>query len=334
MPRAGSGGEGLWTFGDVRVRVTGETRGVRHVMAEFGPQEASPSDRVADLAIRFGPTQGRRGHHKATWWRVRAELATLGPPQEATVEVHGLFGYPLVQSLIVEQLIGSIAPARGLAMIPGAGLMTPDGRVVAVLGGSGAGKTAISLAALQAGWTLLSDDHLLIDASGSVRGMPRRMRLHGSTLEVVPGARAALLPAERSRQTQLAALDRLTLGRVRLPNLVPPSRFGTVRPDPAVPIGSVVAIERHPDVGRRTSTPAADAVLDLVADAVARERVALRRALRPAWEEQWTAIEHAEREILARGLSRVRLESLHVPTSWSPTKILEDLAERVPGGSG
>jgi hypothetical protein len=245
--------------------------------------------------------------------------------------VHGPFGYPLIQSLIVEQLIGAVAPGAGLALVPAAGLVPREGGAVALIGGPGVGKTAISLAALGSGWTVLSDDHLLIDAAGTVRGMPRRMRLHGTTLDVLPGTRAALSPAERSRQRLLAALGRLTLGLVRLPNLVSASRFGAFRPDEEVALGSVVVIDRRPGVDPHTTVPGIDAVLDRADDAIAAERIALRRALGPEWDARLATVARAERAILAEALARVRLLSTTVPTSWSPARTLDYLAEQ-PGG--
>lgn len=306
--------------------MTGARAAIRYLTAEFGTPDVNPSATAAELVIRFGPTSGRRGRYKGTWWRVLAAPPGRGRPLEAAVEVHGPFGYPLIQSLIVEQLIGAAAPGGGAAMVPAAGLLSREGGAVALIGGSGVGKTAISLAALASGWSVLSDDHLLIDAAGAVRGMPRRMRLHGTTLDVVPGTRAALRPSERSRQWLLAVMERLTLGRIRLPNLVPASRFGAFRPDEAVLLGSVVAIERQPGAEPRTTVLERDSVLDLAAEAIAAERIGLRAALGPEWDAHLAEVERAEREILTTAIGRVRLVSTTVPTSWSPAHILDHIA--------
>jgi hypothetical protein len=210
--------------------------------------------------------------------------------------------------------------------------MGPDGHAIVLLGGAGAGKTALMLAALQAGWTVLSDDHLLIDASGIVRGMPRRMRIHDSTLDVVPGARNALFPAERIRQVALSLLRHVTLGQIRLPNLVAAERFGSFQPIAPVPGARIVAIRREAGAEPGTSEAAVDQMLELAVSAVARERAAVLLALGPAWRDHLSDVVLEERAILREAITPLRLETIVVPMTWSPSRTLDHLVEGRPSG--
>lgn len=307
------------------MEVTGDARAIRHLTAEFGLPQALEPDSGVDLRIRFGPTSGVRRRHKGTWWRVAANPPASDAPLDAAIEVHGPFGHSLVQSLIVEQLVGIVAVDRGLVMIPAAGLVAPGQRPIALVGGPGTGKTAASLAALMAGWTVLSDDHLLIDAEGNIRGLPRRMRIHDLTLDVVPGARDALSPKERSRQWQLGAFARASLGQIRLPNLVSAARFGPYRPATPVQLGSLVALQRKADAGPDVSERTVDGMVELLAAGIAQERVDLMRAIGPGWGAHLAEVIDAEGAILRAALSGPRLESLIVPKAWPPARILDRL---------
>jgi hypothetical protein len=322
----GTGAGGRWSWSGIRIEVTGDARALRHLTAEFGTPLTANPDSSVDLRIRFGSTSGATGRHKGTWWRVEVAAPAGGGPVDAAIEVHGPFGQPLIQSILVEQLIGLVAAGRGVVLIPAAGLVTPDGRAMALVGGAGAGKTAATLAALAAGWTVLSDDHLLIDATGTVRGLPRRMRIHDSTLAVVPGSRGAMTPDERAGQARLAALARFTLGHVRLPNLVAAARFGSYRPAEPVHLESLVTLQRRAAVGPDATARTPADMMELLAADIAGERADLVEVLGPAWDAYIAGVIDAERALLLSALKGLRLASLTVPKAWPPARTLDHLA--------
>jgi len=87
-----------------------------------------------------------------------------------------------------------------------AGLTMSDGRIVLIIGQSGAGKTTSALALCGAGFGLCSDDLMICRVSGGVVtawGLPRSLKVHGNTVAMLPWT-APLLRGEWSAEDEKA----------------------------------------------------------------------------------------------------------------------------------
>jgi hypothetical protein len=65
--------------------------------------------------------------------------------------------------LLVDQVLPRVLFLRGALVLHASALRAPDGRAVAFLGASGSGKTTLAASLIGAGWSLLSDDALVIE---------------------------------------------------------------------------------------------------------------------------------------------------------------------------
>lgn len=103
--------------------------------------------------------------------------------------------------------------ASGQIPIHAAGLTLPDGRIVMIVGVSGAGKTTTALALCGAGFGLCSDDLMICRTVGdtvTAWGLPRSLKVHRHTAAMLAWAEP-LLAGEWSAEDEKA----LPLARLR-----------------------------------------------------------------------------------------------------------------------
>lgn len=103
--------------------------------------------------------------------------------------------------------------ASGQVPIHAAGLTLPDGRIVTIIGQSGAGKTTAALALGGAGFGLCSDDLVICRVAGdevTAWSLPRALKVHRRTASMLPWT-APLLVGEWSDEDEKA----LPLARLR-----------------------------------------------------------------------------------------------------------------------
>jgi hypothetical protein len=316
----------VWDWSGLTLEASGDAARVGHLRREFGAADAGAPPSQADVEVRFGSTEGSFDRHKGTWWR----MAVSSPEQvpiALSLNLHGLFADALVQSVVIEQALALAAPLRGFVLLPAAAMRSLDGRTFVVLGSAGAGKTTLALEALVAGWTVLGDDHVLVDRSGRCLGLPRRMRLYPSTIDLVPRAASRLLASERRALGARHVARRLTAGRVRLPALIPPDRFGRVSaavwemPDHVVSLDRSMQATSVDWAPMSTEAAAINALRDIATD-----RRRLARNLGEPWSERLGRVRDAEREILSDAWRQIPAGHAVVPGSWPPDRILEWLA--------
>lgn len=90
-------------------------------------------------------------------------------------------GATLLVTVLEPRLAMAASRARPEFPLHAAGVVTSKGAILA-LGDSGAGKSSFALACASAGFDLLGDDQVQIDASGRVRAFPRLLKVHGDRL--------------------------------------------------------------------------------------------------------------------------------------------------------
>ena len=102
--------------------------------------------------------------------------------------------------------------ASGQIPVHAAGLTLPDGRMVMIIGQSGAGKTTSALALCAAGFGLCSDDLIICRVVGDEVvgwGLPRSLKVHRRTAGMLPWVEPLLTgewSAEDEKPLPLAAL--------------------------------------------------------------------------------------------------------------------------------
>jgi hypothetical protein len=69
-----------------------------------------------------------------------------------------------LRHLLIDQVLPRVLFLRGALVLHASALRAPDGRAVAFLGASGSGKSTLAASLLAAGWSLLTDDALVIQS--------------------------------------------------------------------------------------------------------------------------------------------------------------------------
>lgn len=316
-----------WDWSGLTLEANGHPARVGHLRREFGLGVSPGGPQRADLEVRFGSAHGSSvDRHKGTWWRMAISPADQ-IPITLSLALHGLFVDGLVQSVVIEQALAIVAPQRGFVLLPAAALRSVDSRTFLILGSAGAGKTTLALGALVAGWTVLGDDHVLVDSSGRCFGLPRRMRIYPSTIDLVPKAASRLLVSERRALTVRDVARRVTVGHLRLPVLIPPERFGSTAPAAWHLPDHVVALDRSLDgSGVDRTRLSTEAAVETAVSEIATDRRRLTSTLSEEWGPRMDRLRTTEREILFDAWQRIPGVHARVPRSWSPEQILEWLA--------
>ncbi|MEV4687244.1 PqqD family peptide modification chaperone [Microbacterium sp. LWH3-1.2] len=128
---------------------------------------------IAALGVRVGIVcdgldRDSRGAVEAAWQDARTDAAGVGDADIEVVAAAGGSIRALLSSLSQRVTLAAIEAQRGrLWMLHAAGIALPDGRVVALIGPSGRGKTTASRVLGEA-YGYVSDETVAIDASGRV----------------------------------------------------------------------------------------------------------------------------------------------------------------------
>ena len=105
--------------------------------------------------------------------------------------------------------------AGGQHMLHTAGLTLPDrDAVVLVHAPSGTGKTTTSLALATRGFGLCSDDAMILDVAAArpmAWGLPRHVKIHRKTAEMIPRVAPCLGPSWDRNGEQAVSLERLSV---------------------------------------------------------------------------------------------------------------------------
>ena len=182
--------------------------GITHLVERLPPAD-TPGDAAISYALAGPPTPERpadlvlgrlsiwvdapevhvRDATGATAHMTEGFVAIGGGDERAANGFHALFLFALTHLLA----------HRDLIVLHGAGVVF-HGRSFLLLGGSGAGKSTLAVAALEAGWGLLSDDMVVI-------------RRADDRLEATGVPRAVLVPPEDGWTVATRAQDRDVRGR-------------------------------------------------------------------------------------------------------------------------
>jgi tetratricopeptide (TPR) repeat protein len=143
------------------------------------PPERDPDDRAGELRIWHDDQALEIAYGRHVGARVESGHATLG-------------GYATDLRRVFHQVapfvLASLLAPHGRFVLHG-GAIQRDGRAVLVLGGSGMGKSTLILAALQDGWSVLTDDLAVIRSGPTgplVSGIPKPLVVPGELIGEMP----------------------------------------------------------------------------------------------------------------------------------------------------
>ena len=297
---------------------------------EYGEALAAAAEpqRHADLDARFARDAARgagpviEGRHKLARWRVRVGLPAGGAVM-LRAQVLGPFGLPLVQSLILEPLIGLAAARRGLTLVPGALLLDGERRGVLLVGGSGAGKTSLAARAVAAGHDVLADDRVFLGTDGSASWFARRMRLYPDIRETAPGAWEALAPAARRRLDGVAAMRHVSAGRFAPPVAVARRELGASRPPARAAVGRIVLLHREDRTSAQLSALAVEAAVDAIAAHIRDDRARLAGA---GLDGELADLALHDRAVLQAAAAVATVQRLAIPVAWPAARSVQHLA--------
>jgi hypothetical protein len=246
------------------------------------PAAAAPLDATAGVAIVPQPDGGHRISAPG------CGTCLVVADGSAVAYATGASGGPW-RRLLVDQALPFAACAAGLECLHASAVVL-DGRLLALTGASGAGKSSLALALLRRGALPFADDVLALEAGadGGLLGHP-----------ALPRLRVRRAEAERVGTAALAALSRVACREEDALELALPSR-ASVAP---LPLGALYVIERRPDAPRLAFLEVEDPRLVLACSfnfvlatpmRLARllelchllaDRVHLRRVLVPPWTD-------------------------------------------------
>lgn len=319
----------------VRLRVLGPRPVRAHFAREFGPAQA-PGDPDVEARVRFARDPGldgavaqHAGGHKSARWRV-----ALAPPGErplrAGVALQGgppSFAVSLVQGYHVEPLVAVALARAGFVALPGAAVVL-DGGALVLLGGSGTGKSSLSVRALARGRALLGDDQVILAPDGGCFRYPRRLRLYPDVAVTAPAAWSRLRPRTRRTLRARSAIRRATRGYVAPSLAVATSEVGAPAPPGRVPARGLVTLERSGDVrtvveDERDAAWGARAAAQILAEQRARFAQVAADA---AWAAALDDVARREAAVLERWLRGVTVTRLRVPRSWDAATAVDAVA--------
>jgi hypothetical protein len=261
------------------------------------------------------------GRHKLARWEVRVTVRD-GGPVDVRAHVQGPFGLPLVQSLVVEPLLGLVAARRELALIPGALLLDADGRGVLAVGGSGSGKTSLAARAIAAGREVLADDRVFVDAAATGSRYARRMRLYPDIAQTAPAAWSALTPAAQAKLRAVTLVRRVSGGSFAPPVAVARHELGATRRLVHTHIDRVLLLHRHDGDAPRLSAATTAAAADEIDERLLEDRAALDVA---ALQHRLRSLALHDRAIIESALATATIERLEIPRSWPAARAVQRL---------
>ena len=298
-------------FHDVRLALEGDARAVAAAMELLGglPEDLPDGDPDTLLALRLGPPHPRSSgpcllrHGSVDCHLEDGDLVVTDGASRARVPPGGRLvavdvaeaslrdGHHFAHVLLLVSLVLALR-WRGLFHLHAGALVTPGGCGVLVAGGTGAGKSTLTLALLEAGCSYLGDDAVfLATAPGApaVLGLPRSFHVAPRTADAFPRIAPLLgspLPAGQKRRLDPRAAwpgrERSSMG---LPSaILLPSVVGgpttSVEPLPsAEALGALIESSAYVVVGEFPRGREHLRVLRRIADAAAASRIGLGRDL-------------------------------------------------------
>ncbi len=329
--------------GRVRLRIRGPGPAVAHFRFEYGPCMVPgpvPEDDPVDAVVTIGgpadaTTGGTEGGHKTVGWRVAVDGATAHPmthPLALWIAIRGRpqsFVRSLVQGYFVEPLVSLVAPGRGLALVPAAAIALDD-ELVLILGRSRAGKSTLAARAMANGRTVLGDDQVFLDRTGTCWPFPRRLRFYPDLAETAPAAYARLRPPSRRALALRRWAGRLSRGWVRPSLAVDRTELGGDWTPTGLPVGRIVIVERSSSAGSiQASSALPAAAVATAASLLEEQRTRLAGASRPAWTNRFAEARALEASILSDGFASIAVERIVVPDRWAAAASISGLAREL-----
>lgn len=296
----------------------------RREYGEAGPW-AGGGDRPRDLDACFSRlAEGRpgaviAGRHKLARWRVRVALAP-GAAVGLRAQVQGPFGLPLVQSTILEPLLGLAAARRALALVPGALVLDAAGRGVLLVGGSGAGKTSLAARAIAAGREVLADDRVFLDADAGASRFARRMRLYPDIRATAPAAWASLTGGARSRLHAVELLRGATAGRFAPPVAVTRREIGAAAPRAGARVERILLLRREERTQAQLTAVGAAVAVDEIVARIRDDRAALENA---GIDDEIRRMELDDRAVLESAAAAATVQRLDIPAAWPAARSVQ-----------
>ena len=259
-----------------------------------------------------------------------------GPPSAGPLTAHVVlagaprrFALSLVQGFVVEPLASLAAVRAGQVLLPAAALGEADGAVV-LLGRSRSGKTSLVARAVAEGRPAWGDDQVLLDARGSLRPWPRRLRVYPDLRSTAPRAVAALPRRVRARLQGLAGLRVVSRGWVAPSLPLTWSDLGGAPAPAPVAVRRLVVLERGGD-GPQVQVSDLDVgdVAALAGEVLREQRSRFRELVGAPWDPVLTQAEEAEAGVLDSALRGVPAERWVVPDVWSAPTAVAALAHRL-----
>ena len=297
---------------------------------EYGEAAAhgGGDDRPRDLDACFTrvaegqPGPVIEGSHKLARWRVRLALAP-GAAVGLRAQVRGPFGLPLVQSTILEPLLGLAAARRALALVPGALVLDGEGRGVLLVGGSGAGKTSLAARAIAAGRDVLADDRVFLDADAVASRFARRMRLYPDIRDTAPAAWASLAGGARARLHAVALVRGATAGRFAPPVAVTRRELGAAAWGAAARVERILLLRRDERAQAQLAAVGAAVAVDEIVARIRDDRAALKGA---GIDDEIGRMELDDRTVLESAAAAATAQRLDIPVAWPAARSVQRLA--------
>lgn len=313
------------------VAVSGAAIARGYFRREYGEAAAARAARPQiELDACFArPAEGRpgavvEGRHKLARWQAWVELGEDGVALHA--HVRGPFGLPLVQSLILEPLMGVVAARHALALVPGALLLDGEGRGVLLVGGSGAGKTSLAARALAAGRDVLADDRVFLGADAGASRYVRRMRLYPDIRATAPTAWASLAGGGRAKLRAVELLGDASGGRFAPPVAVTRRELGAPPPPTGTAIHRILLLRREEREAAQMTTVQPGVAVDEMAQRIADDRAALDG---PALRGALRALARDDCGVLEGATTAVTAQRLEIPVAWPAARSVQRLAEEL-----
>jgi hypothetical protein len=314
----------------------GDPAALSHFTAEYGPPSG---DGDADLVLTVSrgsdahggkPSTAMHRRHKTIAWR-----AAISPAAERIVEVKlATRGWPrwfarsLVQGYIVEPLLSVVVAEHGGVLLPAAGVVD-GGEAVVLVGRSRSGKSSLTARAAAAGWPILGDDQVAVDATGRVSPFPRRLRFYDDLRATAPEAFGRLSRRHRFGLTVRRAA-RIASGGFIAPSLaVPAHEIGTI--SAPVRIGRIALLKRTPGAtGVQRATAGIDEAIAVARDVLADQRRHLAE-LGAGWPDRVRAAADAETAVLRQAFASTAIEHVTIPEDWPAERAVATLSEGILG---
>lgn len=314
-----------WSFDvppDLTVTLRASTRPA--LLARCLGSEVAPHA-VPSLFLELGAKEATgdvaRGRYKGVPWRCgvttrpdgRLALSWRSPLLREYLALH-IALLPALCRLLLQ---------RDVALITGAAFAS-GGKATVLAGETGAGKTALLLAALGSGARLIGDEYIGVSAAGVVTPVLRVIALRSAALGAAPQL-ARHLSARRRLGLRAAATAALLTGR-RLDPLVhvSPDELGIPVSDRAAQLSRLIWLERGAKARPGGEHMEAQQVIDALGRANERHdnayAVPLSLALGERGHARW-------RDVLASGLRNVRCERLALPAGPLPAAMLRQLVD-------